>query len=1154
MNKFLLLVIASFFSFVSGYGQTVVNFNSGSTNWICPAGVTSIKVEAWGSGSGGGSNGGGGGAFAGNNTLAVTPGVTYLVTVGAGGNSGNNGQDSSFGTLVIAKGAVGAAGGLASASTGTIKYNGGNGGSSGGNSGGGGGGSAGSLGDGGNGGNGGGNSPGVGGLGGSGISGVGGAGGGNKESGNDGLNPGGGGGVSGNSNSVNGKGGNGKVVITYACKVYSLTGVSVPTSACTPPSTIVVTLSGSANGLPVGNYTVTYTRSDPNATGLTASMTVTTAGTGVFTAVGLTNPDNAGTTITVTNLASGSCSNGITSNNISNTFVLRAPLSAPSGLNGYGSCPNYIVQWNNGSPRVDNYFLDVSTSNTFGTFLAGYNSKDLGTAFSATITGLASGTTYYYRVRAANVCGTSGNSAVASFVAPGVSVAPITGGSTTVCVGSQTPAFNDATSGGTWSIINGTGSATITSGGIVSGSTPGTVTVVYSVSNNGCTSSVTMPLTVNALPSKPTVGVPNQPNCNSNKGSVSVSNLPTSGILVQNIGGVITNYTITGQTMNITGLSPGDYTFRASVGSCSSIVSDIVKINPVTTTSWTGTSWSKGIPTLSDEAIINANYDTSIHGKIDACSLIINNATLIVGNQNFVTIQNDLTVNPSGVMKILNQGSLVMINDSGIITYKGIIEVNKTTTPFEKYDYTYWSSPIVGPANIGAIFPTWRTDYAFAFHPENFIDANNDGFDDNGDDYINASTMDPGRGYIIMGPTSGSFPRTESVVFTGKVNNGVVKTDIVLTPGTDPEDDFNLVGNPYPSAISADALIKANISGTGTINKTIEGTLYFWTHKADISVSNPGPDGLNFSQDDYAVYNLSGGVGTSGSASGGGKPLGYIASGQGFFVEADVAGYLTFNNSMRVSPSIVSSQPTPTNANTQFYKILPTKDKAVSKDRVWLNLENEDGMFSQQLVGYFENTTMGFDNGYDGLVSDAGNYVSFYSFIDEGIYKIQGRESFDNKDQVRLGYFSAVAGPFNINIDSKEGVFDEDQTNVYLEDKLTNTIHDLKKGPYNFETDSGTFNDRFVLRYTDKTLGTGDFDKANLEVAVTVKNKEIKINSEIEMLDKILIFDISGKLIYKKANINNNETTVVNLTSGVHTLLVKIVLKNGQNLTRKIIY
>ncbi|MFV5683898.1 T9SS sorting signal type C domain-containing protein [Flavobacterium sp. GB2R13] len=56
------------------------------------------------------------------------------------------------------------------------------------------------------------------------------------------------------------------------------------------------------------------------------------------------------------------------------------------------------------------------------------------------------------------------------------------------------------------------------------------------------------------------------------------------------------------------------------------------------------------------------------------------------------------------------------------------------------------------------------------------------------------------------------------------------------------------------------------------------------------------------------------------------------------------------------------------------------------------------------------------------------------------------------------------------------------------------------------------------------------------------------------MIDKILIFDISGKLLYKKINIDNNKMTILNLTSREQTLLMKIVLKNGQTVTRKIIY
>lgn len=272
--------------------------------------------------------------------------------------------------------------------------------------------------------------------------------------------------------------------------------------------------------------------------------------------------------------------------------------------------------------------------------------------------------------------------------------------------------------------------------------------------------------------------------------------------------------------------------------------------------------------------------------------------------------------------------------------------------------------------------------------------------------------MTSGKGYIIIGPTTGTFPKSESVVFNGVVNNGVVNTKIFKIPGIPADDDWNLVGNPYPSAISADSFINANTN-------SIDATLYFWTHKQDISINNPGPDLLNFTSDDCAMYNLSGGTGTSGSSIGtteqSNRPLGNIASCQSFFVESKVDNVdLIFNNAMSLGTT-----------NTQFYKTLPINIKDEERDRLWLNMENSDGIFSQQLIGYFTNTTNDYDNGYDGydgLLNDGGNYVNFYSFINEDSYKIQGRETFNDNDQVRLGYFSAVAGSFNINIDSKEGV------------------------------------------------------------------------------------------------------------------------------------
>lgn len=91
---------------------------SSSTNFVVPAGVTTIDVELWGGGAGSyasygtkRSGGGGAGAYA-RRRIAVTPGQSIPVTIGAGGAAGStvgpswpgNGGTTSFGSYVSAGG------------------------------------------------------------------------------------------------------------------------------------------------------------------------------------------------------------------------------------------------------------------------------------------------------------------------------------------------------------------------------------------------------------------------------------------------------------------------------------------------------------------------------------------------------------------------------------------------------------------------------------------------------------------------------------------------------------------------------------------------------------------------------------------------------------------------------------------------------------------------------------------------------------------------------------------------------------------------------------------------------------------------------------------------------------------------------------------
>ena len=68
------------------------------------------------------------------------------------------------------------------------------------------------------------------------------------------------------------------------------------------------------------------------------------------------------------------------------------------------------------------YRLDVATNNSFTNYVTGYQNLNVGNTLSRTVAGLRASTAYYYRVRAYNGTGTSGNSNVV-----GVTTLPTTG-------------------------------------------------------------------------------------------------------------------------------------------------------------------------------------------------------------------------------------------------------------------------------------------------------------------------------------------------------------------------------------------------------------------------------------------------------------------------------------------------------------------------------------------------------------------------------------------------------------------------------------------------------------------------------------------------------------------------------------------------------
>ena len=72
---------------------------------------------------------------------------------------------------------------------------------------------------------------------------------------------------------------------------------------------------------------------------------------------------------------------------------------------------SFIATWDSVS-GAKGYFLDVSTSNSFSTYVDGYHGLDVGDVNGRVVTGLNPGTTYYYRVRPYTDAGSGGYSNV----------------------------------------------------------------------------------------------------------------------------------------------------------------------------------------------------------------------------------------------------------------------------------------------------------------------------------------------------------------------------------------------------------------------------------------------------------------------------------------------------------------------------------------------------------------------------------------------------------------------------------------------------------------------------------------------------------------------------------------------------------------------
>ncbi|WP_445713214.1 T9SS sorting signal type C domain-containing protein [Flavobacterium sp.] len=615
----------------------------------------------------------------------------------------------------------------------------------------------------------------------------------------------------------------------------------------------------------------------------------------------------------------------------------------------------------------------------------------------------------------------------------------------------------------------------------------------------------------------------------------SVSNFATylPGFNGLNVGGA-TSHLLTGLPLD----TPIYFRVRAVSNICGTSLSSASNSNM---TIWNGTTWSAGIPDFTKFVLINGDYDMTTLPSIDACTLQVNNGrTLTITAGKNVNVQNKVIVQPLGLLQVLNNGSLVQITDG--VTNTGNISLERLNQ-IRLQDYVYWSSPVLNFPLLN-LSPSTPSNFVLNWDA---VSLNSNG--GQGDWKIANENMIVGKGYAIRGPngfTNGA-PQNFTATFTGVPNNGVISFPIErgsnLGAGSNGpngvlrtvfDDNWNLVGNPYPSSIDAMAFL--------TNNPDIDGNIRIWsstTLPSDL-VSDPFYNNFlyNYSPNDYIVHN--GTATTSGPES----FNGYIASGQSFMVMMNegataATSSVVFNNAMRSNLY----------DNSEFYR---NAQPVNEKHRIWLDLisNRPNGSVSRTVVGYVDGATNDKDRLYDAVTTNKLSQ-NFYSVLDDEILCIQGKGlPFLESDVISLGYKGSQNGSYTIAIAAVDGVFEGSQT-VYLEDRLTNIIHNLSESPYVFQSNSGIYNNRFALRYANSTLSNPDFD-AN-SIVIYTEDDKIYMNSGIESISSYEVYDILGRLLISDSKVSSNQV-IVELQKSNQPLVVKAKFENNQVVTKKIIH
>ncbi|WP_346882053.1 T9SS type A sorting domain-containing protein [uncultured Algibacter sp.] len=513
-----------------------------------------------------------------------------------------------------------------------------------------------------------------------------------------------------------------------------------------------------------------------------------------------------------------------------------------------------------------------------------------------------------------------------------------------------------------------------------------------------------------------------------------------------------------------------------------------------------------------------------------------------------ILLETENQVDINGVIDLLGEAQLIQ-NHNLITSNSGTgFLIKRQQGVGNLFNYNYWSAPVNNGgfwqiANLedvnGVVNFTPALDANPATAPITLSSEWLYTYNDISNTYAlwqqinNTTNLSPGIGYTMKGSGAAGL---QEYIFRGTPNDGNYSYSV------NAGDDF-LVGNPYPSALSANQFINDNLL-------VIDGSLRFWEQFATNNSHI-----LREYEGGYAVYNLmmplpavadasglTSGNGTTSNAA----PTPNVPVGQGFFVTIDNSGSLVFNNQQRAFARESLNE-------SIFYKTsnkLKKVSNIDSRTKIWFSFVEPGNRKKIIGLGYDEdNATYNYDNGYDSKVSESDILRNdLHWVLDDKKLAIQALPSINIEDELPLTMEITDSGIYKFGIDKSSNL--PDNINIYLKDKTTGLNHNLitldeAEVFINTNDDKQRFS---IVFKAENVLDVDDINKTNFKLAYNNQSKDVLLYGieDLNKIQSISIHNMLGQNMLDLKSIKSKTINVSNISNG--TYIVKVNLKNNTTL------